>query len=374
MRDRNELPNFKVTRSDRRSLVDQMADGIRQAIVTGFYRAGDMLPRMSELAKYYKVSIRIPREAIHKLSVEGFLDPRPGVGITILPQRVPTWRGHVLFVLPDAEGSYYANVFSSELQNRLAKAGWLLTRVNVLRHANGWRDNSNLETTLSQTFNLAVVLYGDVFVEKLLTKKGVPYVVIADERPREPVPQGFVRFNRAGALADFVRHCRKAGVGRVVQVCMEGEGDVDAVPALCEAGIAARREVVRFEDSRGRLEQVERASFDAVFNRVAEEAKEAGELVFFTDDFLAFGGITALLARRVRIPHDLKVVTWANRGFAPVGPWTVTRMELDPYENAEAIANLVIGRLTGTPIPRNAAVSPKYIVGETFPRCSSMGV
>ncbi|MGN0832117.1 MAG: GntR family transcriptional regulator [Kiritimatiellia bacterium] len=368
MRDRNDLPNFKVTRSDRRSLVDQLADGIRQAIATGFYRAGDMLPRMTELARHYRVSVRIPREAIHKLSVEGWLDPRPGVGITILPRRVPAWRGHVLFVLPDAEGSYYANVFSSELQNHLAKAGWLLTRVNVLRHANGWRDNSNLASALSQTFNLAVVLYGDVFVEKLLTKKGVPYVVIAAERPREPVPHGFVRFNRYGAVGDFVRHCRSAGVRRVVQVCMEGEGDVDAVPALCKAGIAARREVVHFDDSCGRLEQIERASFDAVFNRIAEAAKAAGELVFFTDDFLAFGGITALLARRVEIPRELQVVAWANRGFAPVGPWPVTRMELDPYENAETIAKLVIGRLTGTPIPGNAAVSPKYIVGKTFPR------
>lgn len=361
-----KIPALNVTRSDRRRLVDQMADGIRQAIVSGALRAGDRLPNFAVLAKRCKVSMRIPREAMAKLAAEGYVDTRKGVGTTILPQRVPTWKGRVLFVLPDAVGSYYANVFASELQSRLTKEGWLFTRVNALKHANGWRDNSVLEAELSQTVDLAIVMYGDVFVEKLLTRKRVPYLVLADERPVDPVAPEYIRFKRMAAVGEFVRHCRKAGVRRVVQVCMKNEGDVDAVPALTSAGVAARRVVIEFAEAAGRLERIERAAFDCVYDRVAEQARANGELVFFTDDYLAFGGITALLARGVRIPGEVRLVTWANSGFAPVGPWTVTRMELDPFANAEAVAGLVLRRLNGGKIPKNAAIGPRYIKGATF--------
>jgi len=366
MRGKVKVPDITVSRSDRRRLVDQMADGIRQAIVSGALRAGDRLPQFDELAKRFGVSIRIPREAIAKLVAEGLVDARKGVGTTVLPQCAMAWKGHVVFVLPDAVGSYYANVFAGELQDRLTREGWLFTRVNVLKHANGRRDTSVLQAELSQSADLAVVLYGDVLVEKLLTRKNVPYVVLADTKPAVPEPTEFICFNRAAAVGDFVRHCLEAGVRKVVQVCMRGEGDVDAVPSLTAAGIAARREVVEFRESPGRLELIERAAFVRVYGSVAERAKSEGELVFFTDDFLAFGGVTALLARGVRVPEDVKVVAWANSGFAPVGPWTVTRMELDPCANARAVAELVLERLNGGRIPPDAAIGPTYVRGETF--------
>lgn len=362
-----KTPSFKISRSDRRSLVSQMADGIRQAIVSGSLRAGDMLPSFVELAKRYKVSLRIPREAVAKLADEGCVDTRKGVGTTVLPRRVPTWKGHVLFILPDAVGSYYANVFASELQYHLTREGWLFTRISVLKHANGSRDNSVLQAALSRSIDLAIVLYGDVFVEKLLAKKKVPYLVLADRRPTDPAAPEYICFNRMAAVGRFVRHCREAGVRKVVQVCMKGEGDVDAVPELESAGVEARREVVEFDEKRGRLERIERAAFERVYETVAEQAKANGELVFFTDDFLSFGGITALLARGVRVPEDVRIVAWANSGFAPVGPWTITRMELDPSANAEVVSALVLDRLNGGTIPGDASVGPTYVVGETFP-------
>ena len=367
MSSKAKFPAFTVTRSNRRSLVDQMVDGIRQAIVSGALRAGDMLPNFAEMAKRCRVSMRIPREAIAKLADEGYVDARKGVGTTVLPRRAPAWKGHVLFILPDAVGSYYANVFASEIQNRLTKEGWLFTRVSVFKHANGWRDNSVLQAELSRSIDMAIILYGDVFVEKLLTRRKVPYLVLADRRPVDPVAPGYICFNRMAAVGAFVRHCRKAGVRKVVQVCMADEGDVDAVPALEAAGIAARREVVEFNDRRGgRLERIKRAAFERVYAAVAERARADGELVFFADDFLAFGGIVALLAKGIRIPEEVKVVAWANSGFAPVGPWSVTRMELDPVANAEEVSRHVLRWLNGGSIPKNASVGPAYIVGETF--------
>ena len=40
MKGNGRLPAFKVSKADRRNLTDQLADGLRQAIVSGFYKAG----------------------------------------------------------------------------------------------------------------------------------------------------------------------------------------------------------------------------------------------------------------------------------------------------------------------------------------------
>ena len=61
-----ELP-FRIDRGSRTNLAEQMADGLREAIVTGFYRPGDFLPNLQVMARQLGVSMRIPREALEML-------------------------------------------------------------------------------------------------------------------------------------------------------------------------------------------------------------------------------------------------------------------------------------------------------------------
>ena len=366
MKVNGRFPAFKVSRADRRNLTDQLADGLRQAIVSGFYKAGDRLPRLRDLATHFGTSLRVPREAIARLVSEGHVAARTSIGTTVLPRRTRSWKGHVLFILPDAEGSYFANVFASELQNGFLKAGWLFTRVNVLKRGKGRRDTSILEAALAQSVDLAIILYGDSLVEKFLARRNIPYILIANTRPDNPAPAGFIRFNRSAAIADFVRRCQESGRQKVVQVCLDGEGDVDAVPALQRAGIKARREIISFKESAERLETVERAAFDAIAQGLAQQAKANGEVIFFTDDFLAFGGITALLHAGLRVPEDVGLASWSNRGFAPVTPWNLDRMEFDPRQSATDVTTLVLDFLSGKKIPSHAEIGPVYKAGATI--------
>ena len=366
MKGNERFPAFKVSKADRRNLTDQLADGLRQAIVTGFYKAGEQLPRLKDLATHFGTSLRVPREAIARLVSEGHVDARTSIGTTVLPRRARSWKGHVLFILPDAEGSYYANVFASELQNGFLKAGWLFTRVNVHKRGKGRRDTSILEAALAQSVDLAIILYGDPLIEKFLARRKVPYILIADTCPSTPAPAGFIRFNRSAAVKDFVRRCQEAGRQKVVQVCLDGEGDVNAVPALQRAGIKARREIISFKESAERLETVERSAFDAIGQGLAQEARDNGEVIFFTDDFLAFGGITAILHAGLRVPEDVGLATWSNRGFAPVTPWNLDRMEFDPRQSAKHVTTLVLDFLAGKKIPSHAEIGPIYKPGTTI--------
>ena len=120
---RRPLP-FRVYRNIAENLSDQVADGLRQAIMTGYYRKGEALPNLDEIAAALGVSLRIPREAIAKLAAESLVSPRPRLGCIVLGRRESLWRGRVLAITTDfAEGSFHSSVLLGELRRRLAAAG-----------------------------------------------------------------------------------------------------------------------------------------------------------------------------------------------------------------------------------------------------------
>ena len=48
-------PKFSIDRSQRGNLARQIADGLRTAIETGYYRPGDILPPVRDLAEIFGV-------------------------------------------------------------------------------------------------------------------------------------------------------------------------------------------------------------------------------------------------------------------------------------------------------------------------------
>ena len=64
---------FKVDRNIKTTLADQVADGFRQAIRCGYYKAGDVLPTVRDLAGSLGVSVRVTAEAVKILSRDGFI-------------------------------------------------------------------------------------------------------------------------------------------------------------------------------------------------------------------------------------------------------------------------------------------------------------
>ena len=95
------------------------------------------------------------------------------------------------------------------------------------------------------------------------------------------------------------------------------------------------------------------------------------DLVFFTDDFIALGGMQAIDALGIAVPDELKVVTWANFGMGPVYRKTFTRMEADPYRHGREVAKYVLDCLKfGKPLSA-VRLTPEYKIGDTFPILSN---
>jgi DNA-binding LacI/PurR family transcriptional regulator len=356
---------FEVDRRKPGRLVDQLADGLRQAILSNFWKPGEALPTLDRLAAAAGTSLRIPREAVARLKAEGLVDPRPGLGCMVTGARRARWRGHVLFVLHDAEGSYYADVFAGVLQERFVRAGYLFTRVSASARAGA--DRGALDAALSQNVTLAVLFCGgSLRTARLLDARGVPFVEIGRAPSRLRAAKGFVRFDREAALADFAAHCAERGARRVLQVCFRGEGDADAAPFLAAAGVRIRRETFAAPPGPGRIEAIQRGALERFAGRLASGWRPGDDVLLFTDDFLASGALSAFSAAGLRAPEDFRAATFSNAGFGPVYPRPLTRLEMDPRAHGAAAADLLLGFLAGRRFPAGAAIRSVYRRGETF--------
>lgn len=72
------------------TLVVQVANSLREAILAGEYQPGDKLPSEARLTESHGVSRTVVREAIAALRSDGLVEPRRGAGVFVLePAAVP---------------------------------------------------------------------------------------------------------------------------------------------------------------------------------------------------------------------------------------------------------------------------------------------
>ena len=94
--------------------------------------------------------------------------------------------------------------------------------------------------------------------------------------------------------------------------------------------------------------------------------KARPDLVIFTDDHVAFGGLLALALRGVKVPGDTSVITLSNRGAASVWPQSLARIEIDPLADGKALADYAVAKIEGHPA-QEVSWRTRFIPGETFP-------
>lgn len=73
-----------------KSLVDRVADEIRQMILTGQVQPGEFLPTRKELAAQFGVGLSTVHEAIQALTAVGMLESRPGKGTWVRDDTLDT--------------------------------------------------------------------------------------------------------------------------------------------------------------------------------------------------------------------------------------------------------------------------------------------
>lgn len=360
---RTKAVPFGVDKNLKTSLVDQVADGFRQAIMGGYYRPGDVLPSIRALAPVFGVSVRVTAQVVKILANEGLVAPRTRLGSVVLARKTPYWKGNVILIRPDGEYGFFQTEFTGCIRKRLSQAGYLVMQATVPKVSPFRYDATILDIMLNRPVDIAVVLADCKDIISKLEKYKVPYVVTCGEMYGENCV-GIIPFDFAPAVADFVSHCISAEVASVVQVG-KGAGDLDVLPTLKAAGIKATAENIDLRWDRGHLEDIQKATVE--FFRKNGRDRRWPDLMYFTDDYLASAALLCLEHLRIDVPEDLKVVVLSNRGHCPVSWDTLSRIEVDPVEFAEEVSAAVLSHLNGTGFPEGDLLTPRYIVGSSFP-------
>lgn len=360
---RRKFP-FSISRNDKRSFVVQVVDGLKKAILDGYYKPGDTLPASRELVSILGVSRIVTTAALTRLADEGWVDTRPRIGSVVRDRSAKRWFGRVVLALPDGYDNYLQAVIAGELRETLLHDGYLFEEVIVKPAQGGGYDFSNLEAALSQSFDLVISMYARREILDYLAVLGVPYAVCG-ELPRKPARAvGITRIDFNMAVPDFVAACRAARVKRVVEVSWFA-GMCNVAGALSRSGIAARKMRIEVDTSKGRFFAVRQAGMQAFDRLVASGRFSRDDLYFFSDDYLAAGALTALSYAGLKSPDDVRIATWANAGLGPVYPRELSRMEFDPVGAAKEVAAATAAYLK-TGVYPSSVVGAKWFPGETM--------
>ena len=360
---------FKLDRASRDSLTDQLANGLRDAIHSRFYKADDALPPMPELAGFLGVSEITVRAAYRKLAEDGLVIARPRRGTVVLPSKSPVWRGHVLCVMCDHDFNYQLAAGVENTRMLLTKNGFLFSQVTVLEELDGTTDFSGLDVALSRPVDF-IILFNDVpCVANRISASGVPFVVVGGMGDVPPGCVGRVGKSFRRALDERVRHCRqmKVGMAEIVSCSRFDKLELSAAKALWKEGIDVKRTIVPHDAWVNRCESAMRAGYDFVARSIGRHGFHFPDLYFATDDWVAAGMLSAFQANGVKIPEDVRFVGYSNRGFGPVYSKSIAVLSADTFANGKEIARRIYDHLVlRKPFP-NSHIEYEYLPGDTFP-------
>lgn len=346
------------------TLVDQLVERMRRAIAAGQFKENERLPGIREMADLAGVSEKVSRTAFRRLAEQGWVDTRPHVGSVVAKGAAElNVRGRVLIFNPDTSYGYYSSLLLSTLHHVLIGKGFRLTAISGASAALPGR-YVELENLLRERWSLVLEFGMEPRSRKLIEESGWPFVIVGNGRASVPSKsdscRGLVTIRSGLAASDFVLACVRKNVRTVLQFTY-GEGAYDVSEQLAMPGIRTR--TVNIPGKRD-LTSVAAAAFDET--RRIVRAGSLPDVILFTDDHLARGGLMALSSAGVRVPEDVRVVSHVNKGFAPVWPRVLTALQLDPVAHGRVLARQVLDLLGGRVDSLDIGLGSIWVPGETF--------
>ena len=356
---------IKLDRSGKALLSNQLTEWLKASIRRGRFGQGAVLPGARELAAAANVGVKTATRALAVLAAEGWVVPKRHVGSVVIERGLPTLcRKRLLFFTEDPYYCYYHGQFFSSVRDQLLKSHVEISAALGCGCSVGDRFDQ-LKEFLKEKWNLVVAIGSLPRLYRALEASGWPFLSIADGRQvvhsRAENCLGTVDIGSGAALPDFTAACVRKGVRMVLQV--QGLPDpYDAAEPLAACGIASRRVRVA---SRGLPITMTQGGYTAVREWFGDGGRRP-DVILFTDDYVAQGGLLALKDMGMRIPEDVAVAAHANKGHAPFWGRPLTRLEMDPVAHGRVLAGAIAAYLRGEPFPRELRLGSVWREGETF--------
>lgn len=347
-------------------LVEQVVARLKESILQEKYRAQEALPGAIALARTFGTSEKTTRRALAQLAEEGWVRPVRGVGAIVLPRSPEDdCKGHVLVLYSSAYRSYYFQMERDAIRQALARHGYRLSYV-VMGPARASCGLLELRELLKRKWDLIVEGYYSPESRSLIERSGLPFVSRAMKLSRfrsSPKALGEFRVNMGLALPEFYKAVARKSARHVWQFLIGG-GGFDVTEPLQRQGCA----VTTFNLAVAR-QQSFNAAAKFVFSEIVRLRRSRSPLpdvLLFGDDHFCTPGLLALLSCGIRVPEDVKVVTFSNKGDEPVSLRELTRIELDVPAVVSEISRKILAVLHGDALEPVVEFGSKWISGETF--------
>jgi DNA-binding LacI/PurR family transcriptional regulator len=361
-----EILPFQIDRASSVDLALQVEKGLSGAIHSGVYRPGDRLPGIHDMARDLGVSNVVVSRAVRRLSAAGKLQARRRAGIHVTQGEQPFARGHVLLV--DAtSASYFFGTRSQALTQALQDAN---LRVSSLFYTDLGDEAVCQRLALaldSQAVSLVLLAVPVAGAVAICQSRGVPHVacLAKDAAPgADGPPVAVVRYSDTAAMRDMVAHILALNVRHIHAISIHAQA-LETLTSLAKtAGLTVSVETALDWQKSG-AEGYEMVGFSAAQHLLARGPLP--DLLFVPDDYLARGVLTALLLAGKRVPVDVQLVAAVNRGAHPAYTGPFTRVENDPVEHGQVLAQAILGALDRdeSEPPLAFRLGPSFVAGST---------
>jgi DNA-binding transcriptional regulator YhcF (GntR family) len=357
---------FRIDRSLRQPLTRQLVEGFRNAIASGAYRPGEMLPSITALVRLTGVCPVVVRAAIRRLAAEGLVRTHAGVGTEVLDTAETRWKGHVALITSEISDNYTVAQLVGRVAGALLGAGYLATKVAILpRDKVREPPPPSLLLPPGITFGVVFGLFRPE-IRKALSLARVPFIVVSRKAEDAPLCQGSIVTDNLSALPEFTAHCLEKGVRSVAEF-----GYFNQTPTIRDAIRAAGIDYVNFivprEKAVDPYTNPLAFAMSAMEKRLKTTMGRLPDVIFCADNYDAGGALLSLMRHGIRIPEDVGFVTWMPAGDLPVFWKSLTRLETDPVRDGDELGRIILRVLEGRPLPADIIFGSTYKIGDTFP-------
>lgn len=347
------LTKLKVQRPQ--PVRQQIADHVRELIVSGQLAPGTKLPSTQDLAKQWDSQPTTVQSALGRLVKEGLLDRAPRVG-TFVRQRALAMEQVAIYlpedVWDDPSGAFVQSV-CAELTRELKQRG-IVTTVRVHPPGNGRFDEpwpALIEAARRREFQalIAISVGGDQAA--WLRQLPVPTAFLSEVSVPNRVEFDYGQFCDDSIAALKARGCRSVGLITSVER-LDPDQPVDALKpfhqyfrqAAEEHGMEWREEWVKAFDHWHPFVG-ETLGYDN-FRELWQAPTKPDSLVVFPDT-VARGVLMGVASLQVDVPRDLKLILHRNYEVGLMCPVPATFMDVSIAEVSRALIGMVERQFKG---------------------------
>lgn len=331
------------------TLSDEIAAALRKELTGGRWGVGAALPSVDDLRERFDAGEYAVRRALKQLRDEGFITLRQRIGAVTTEKVSQPWKGTVAFVHVGAVGSYYSHQVAQQLTWRFEAAGWRMASIFIAVAKDGSIDLSILRRHLANGLTFVIGAFARYEISDMISAAGVPHVILGGYTRDFPKAHAILQTDTRACYDELIGMLKARQVKTILEFDFDRLMDRSFKNQFFDAGLNVRRVMHRFDGEGVSLGAIREAGFRTVADFFADERNRGKlpDVIFFDDDYFAAGGIAALLEAGLRIPEDVGVVSFMNRGNELVIGKKITGIGCDPAADGDIVASYVLKVLAG---------------------------